>query len=163
MGICAAGTNQCQNGALVCVQNQQPAPTEVCSNTLDDNCNGTVNEGCTVVCAHDKCLTGVALSASCETCVSQVCAADSYCCNSSWDSICVSEVRTICKSLKCDEAKGSCAHSLCISGTALVNGCDSAKAGCVSKICAVDSYCCTNSWDGICVGEVSSVCANNCN
>jgi hypothetical protein len=32
----------------------------------------------------------------------------------------------------------------------------------VDRICAVDSYCCSVSWDGICVGEVASVCGMNC-
>ena len=32
----------------------------------------------------------------------------------------------------------------------------------VSTICAVDSFCCDSSWDATCVGEVTSVCGNNC-
>jgi hypothetical protein len=43
LGICAAGTTQCVNGAVVCVQNQQPR-AETC-NGQDDNCNGVVDEG----------------------------------------------------------------------------------------------------------------------
>jgi hypothetical protein len=27
----------------------------------------------------------------------------------------------------------------------------------------VDSYCCSNSWDSICVSEVTSVCGETCN
>ena len=42
-GICAAGTEQCQGGSLVCVQNFLPQ-TEIC-NGLDDDCNGQVDEG----------------------------------------------------------------------------------------------------------------------
>ncbi len=53
---------------------------------------------------------------------------------------------------------GSCAHDKCTSGSALTSGCDS----CVTSICAADSYCCTTSWDSICVGEVSSVCGLTC-
>jgi hypothetical protein len=64
MGVCATGTNYCQSGILKCVQNQQ-ATTEVCNNSLDDNCNGQTDEGCsTGVCAHDKCITGVRSSAA---------------------------------------------------------------------------------------------------
>src|SRR6187397_193411 len=42
-GICAFGTVACSNGALVCVQNQQPQP-EAC-NGIDDNCDGVADEG----------------------------------------------------------------------------------------------------------------------
>lgn len=48
-GICAEGTLQCKDGALTCIQNQQPG-TETC-NALDDDCNGQVDEG-------DLCPTG---------------------------------------------------------------------------------------------------------
>lgn len=47
-------------------------------------------------CAHDKCTTGVALTSGCDSCVTAVCAADSFCCSSSWDSICVGEVTSVC-------------------------------------------------------------------
>jgi Putative metal-binding motif len=43
-GICSAGTVTCVNSALTCMQNVQPAPAEVCANSLDDNCNGQVDE-----------------------------------------------------------------------------------------------------------------------
>lgn len=42
-GICAAGTETCENGALVCKQNQQPK-AEQCNN-VDDDCDGTVDDG----------------------------------------------------------------------------------------------------------------------
>jgi hypothetical protein len=55
MGVCAAGTVTCVNGATKCVRNLQPSATETC-NGLDDNCDGTTDEGspgagmsCTVV------------------------------------------------------------------------------------------------------------------
>ena len=48
------------------------------------------------VCAHSKCVTGPALTADCDSCVGQICAADSFCCASFWDSACVSEVSSIC-------------------------------------------------------------------
>ncbi len=43
VGVCAAGTTQCVGGAIICVANTSPS-AEVC-NGLDDNCNGTVDEG----------------------------------------------------------------------------------------------------------------------
>ncbi|MCA9598514.1 MAG: hypothetical protein KC776_34625 [Myxococcales bacterium] len=168
-GICSAGTMTCQAGALSCKQNQTANPSDICNNSLDDNCNGQVDENCSGgPCAHDKCVTGVALTSGCggDPCVTQVCASDSFCCSNTWDSFCVSEVRTYCGSLKCDEAKGNCPHTLCTTGTTsqpFTTGCDSAKANCVSQICAVDSYCCSTDWDSICVGEVVSECNKNCN
>ncbi len=47
-----------------------------------------------------------------------------------------------------------CAHTYCTAGAALTNNCDP----CVKKICEVDSYCCTTSWDGTCVNEANTVC-----
>lgn len=114
-------------------------------------------------CAHDKCSTGTALVSGCNSVVTSVCASDPYCCTTSWDSVCVSENRTIGKSLKCSEANGTCAHNMCSTGTKLTNNCDSAKANCVATICAADPYCCNTSWDSVCVGQVASKCAKNCN
>lgn len=114
-------------------------------------------------CSHDKCSSGSALTSSCNSVVSTVCASDSYCCTTSWDSLCVKENRTIGLSLACSESNGSCTHSLCTTGAKLTNKCDSAKANCVVKICAADSYCCNTGWDSTCVAEVASICGKNCN
>ncbi|HRI68401.1 MAG TPA: MopE-related protein, partial [Polyangium sp.] len=45
-GVCSAGTLTCSSGMLVCVQNTQPAPAENCGTTVDDDCDGQINEGC---------------------------------------------------------------------------------------------------------------------
>ncbi|HZF52059.1 MAG TPA: M4 family metallopeptidase [Polyangiaceae bacterium] len=50
-----------------------------------------------VACAHDKCTQGVALTSGCDPCVTQICSADPYCCNTKWDATCVSEVSSVCK------------------------------------------------------------------
>jgi hypothetical protein len=42
-GVCSAGTQVCSNGALTCQQTTQSG-TEVCD-SLDNNCNGLVDEG----------------------------------------------------------------------------------------------------------------------
>jgi hypothetical protein len=111
---------------------------------------------------RDKCTAGTPLSGASDACVASVCAVDPFCCSSGWDGLCVSEVRTVCDSLTCSEASGTCAHSLCTADGALVNSCDSAKADCVSAICAADSFCCATEWDALCVREVETVCGNNC-
>jgi predicted phosphodiesterase len=47
-------------------------------------------------CAHPLCATGAKLTKSCNPCVKQICAKDAYCCNTSWNSICVAEVGSVC-------------------------------------------------------------------
>ncbi|KAJ3063329.1 hypothetical protein HDU99_004877 [Rhizoclosmatium hyalinum] len=50
----------------------------------------------TTTCAHSKCVTGVALRSTCDDCVGQIIAQDDYCGSTSWDSVCVDEVNSIC-------------------------------------------------------------------
>lgn len=53
---------------------------------------------CTVssTCSHSTCTSGGKLTATCDSCASTVCASDSYCCQTAWDSICVSEAGSLC-------------------------------------------------------------------
>jgi hypothetical protein len=115
-------------------------------------------------CAHDKGVTGVALESACDPCVSMICAADPFCCGTSWDGACVQEVRTVCGSLTTAESQGTCQHTLCTSGEALQPKCDSppVSPSCVEEICNQDSFCCTNSWDNLCVDQVTTVCNKGC-
>ncbi len=52
----------------------------------------------------------------------------------------------------------ACAHELCEEGGKLSSSCDP----CVQQICAQDAYCCNTAWDGVCVGQVASVCGQSC-
>ena len=52
-----------------------------------------------------------------------------------------------------------CAHSVCATGVQLLSACDP----CATLLCGRDPYCCSTTWDGTCVAEVSSICgANRC-
>ncbi len=93
-GVCAAGTQQCQGGGLACVQTTA-AGAETCGDGLDNDCDGTADDGCNN-CSHDICLSGAALVSNCDPCVTQICAVDSFCCDTSWDGLCVDEVGSIC-------------------------------------------------------------------
>jgi hypothetical protein len=92
---------------------------------------------------------------TCDPCATKICAQDSYCCSTLWDSQCVGEVASICGQT-C--GGGTCSHNKCTAGAKLVKTCDP----CVTQICNADSYCCNTQWDSICVGEVSSVCGASC-
>ncbi|KAJ3121936.1 Carboxypeptidase A4 [Physocladia obscura] len=54
-----------------------------------------------VSCSHSECTSGVALKTTCSACAKAVCANDSYCCLTAWDSQCVSEVDTYCTTVNC--------------------------------------------------------------
>ncbi|KAJ3296467.1 hypothetical protein HDU76_006725, partial [Blyttiomyces sp. JEL0837] len=45
-------------------------------------------------CAHSICVTGTKLTSTCDPCAQKIIAADSYCGSTSWDSICVGEVKS---------------------------------------------------------------------
>ena len=57
--------------------------------------------------------------------------------------------------------QGTCGHSLCTSGGALDEGCDT--QGCTVVICDPsylgDDFCCTSSWDSQCEQEVTDYCS----
>lgn len=109
-------------------------------------------------CAHDRCTSGVALNAACNWCTDEICRADSFCCTTAWDSICVGEVESVCRGMQCPVAAPACAHTLCTMGAALDATCDT----CAARVCAADSYCCTRAWDSVCVTDVSIECHMNC-
>jgi formylglycine-generating enzyme required for sulfatase activity len=48
-GMCRDGRRRCVSNRLQCVQRTTPSPTEVCFNGLDDDCNGTVDDGANCV------------------------------------------------------------------------------------------------------------------
>jgi hypothetical protein len=112
-------------------------------------------------CSHATCTAGTKLVTTCDPCVAKICASDSYCCATQWDSQCVGEVASICGT-SCTGGGGggsTCTHDKCAQGTKLTGTCDT----CVAKVCASDSYCCNTKWDSQCVGEVASVCNLTCN
>lgn len=47
-------------------------------------------------CAHALCAKGTKLTSTCDPCAATICAADSYCCTTGWDDICVGEVASLC-------------------------------------------------------------------
>lgn len=61
---------------------------------------------------------------------------------------------------------GTCAVDLCAAGPALSSETctDSDKQTCINKICAADDFCCSNSWDDVCVkaAQADAECALSC-
>ena len=118
-----------------------------------------------VTCEHALCKAGAKLSAACDPCAAKLCESDPYCCAESWDATCVGEVASICGQ-SCtapppgeDAGPTTCSHPVCVAGAALVGGC----SPCTAQLCAQDPYCCAVEWDATCVGEVASICGQDCN
>jgi len=86
-------------------------------------------------------------------CCLAVCAVDPFCCDVIWDNACANQAQQIC-----DVCAPPCAHSPCVTGDALDPACDP----CVAEICAVDPFCCQNSWDSVCVKQVGTICGLTC-
>jgi hypothetical protein len=104
-----------------------------------------VVEGTGGTCSHEPWVTGAALADGCSACVAAVCAADSYCCTTSWDSICVNKAKQRCT---------PCSHGTDVVGEPLFNGCNA----CVTKVCAADPSCCTTAWSTACVDRARTSC-----
>jgi hypothetical protein len=87
--ICSHDSYCCTTGwSSICVG-------EVASVCGQSTCSGS-GSGSGNSCAHAECTTGAKLTSGCDSCVSQICTTDSWCCTHSWDATCVAEVGTIC-------------------------------------------------------------------
>ncbi len=80
-----------------------------CDNQWDDVCVGEADQYCSGGCGgtggpgpgpgptcHDECVLGDPLDASCNDCVAAICTEDPYCCDTEWDSVCISYVDDMC-------------------------------------------------------------------
>ena len=150
-GVCAP----CANPLQKCGQSGG-------NNNGGGNNGGGNNGGGT--CSHDVCDTGSALSCN-DSCVQAVCAADSYCCDTAWDSVCVNEVAQYCGPNTCSGGgnngggnNNGCAHSECTSGGKLADGCST----CAGAVCAQDPFCCNNEWDSLCVDAAKAEASCGC-
>lgn len=148
---CAIGAPGCSNTAVQdCVCEMLPS---CCQFGWDEGCIANVEGLSCGTCppTHDCCVVG---TAGCDDpdVAACVCAANPACCQGSWTSACVSLVN----SAGCGLCTGS-THNCCTTGTA---GCNNlATEDCV---CAYDPYCCTNSWDALCVDLVNDLGCGLC-
>jgi hypothetical protein len=134
--------------------------------TWDSLCVGQVDALCNNICSgpagcpHDPCTVGAALPDNCSSCVGAICADDSFCCNSTWDSLCVSHQADAQYAAQCASAcGGGCAHGECEEGAALDNMC----SPCATAICGADSFCCDTLWDSLCVSDAQQSASCTCN
>jgi hypothetical protein len=157
--VCAVDSFCCEVAwDSLCVQEAQDMCGTVCTTCGNGACEAgetpeNCPQDCQPACTHDVCEPGPALEPTCDTCVTNVCAADSFCCTVFWDRICVQEAEEMC-GLTCE----GCAHDQCAVGDPLAADCDD----CTTNVCAADPYCCEVAWDSRCVQEAADTCGLTC-
>ena len=108
-------------------------------------------------CAHNECTQGDELYSSCSSCVTLVCEGDPYCCETSWDYLCVGAAEDLC-AMDCG-LSNACAHDICQAGAALDIFC----SDCATTICGqFDPACCTTEWTSNCASFAAMVCSAEC-
>ncbi|WP_152629961.1 hypothetical protein [Haliangium ochraceum] len=133
-----------------------------CDEAWDASCVAAAEALCGLECGggeceHDLCEAGTPLDPTCDECVNEVCAIDSFCCEVEWDDLCVGLAEDTC-GLDCGGGGDECEHGLCETGAPLDPTCDD----CAQTVCDADSFCCEVAWDGICVGLAESLCGIEC-
>lgn len=98
---------------------------------------------------HD-CLTVGGPFCSDEECCLLVCAADPFCCNIAWDSLCVSQANVLCYGGSiCPPSDHDCY-------TTGNPGCT--DEACCNLVCLADPFCCQVFWDSLCVSGAVALC-----
>ena len=121
-------------------------------------------------CAHPICSTGGELDPTCDTCAGEVCAQDSYCCTTAWDSICVGEVGSVCGETLQRRRRRRLGQRrrrlrpartrICSTGTKLKTSCDSLRGATSARRTRTAA---TPSGTRSACREVGSICGESCN
>ncbi len=134
-------------------------PLQACGTSNNNNNMGGGNNNGGANCAHGLCDQGAALDPNCDSCVTNVCNQDSFCCTNSWDNLCVDQAKKLCGANDCGGGGGGgCDHSECSSGGKLDKSCST----CATEVCNQDAYCCDNQWDSICVNLAKNTASCGC-
>lgn len=162
--VCASGA-PLEADCSVCVTDVCAADESCCTDLWDQRCIDLADNECNVDCdgstpppqgcAHDACVAGPLLQDDCSSCVTDVCAADSFCCEAGWDEACVQTADALCGCF------AACEHAECATGAALAPGCST----CVDTVCETDDSCCSSSWTSTCTDLADSLCGgclNDC-
>jgi len=127
-GVCAAGTQFCQTGALACVRNVNPS-AETCDG-LDNDCNGAV-DGFATACGVGACARAGLCTAGSDSCTpgapsAEICDNQDNDCNGVVDAF-----STACGVGGCARA-GVCTLGVnsCVAGTPSAENCDNIDNNC---------------------------------
>lgn len=104
------------------------------------------------VCTNDCCVAAPTPGCVDSAWVECVCAVDTFCCDTAWDQLCVTEITA----LGC----GSCAPvtaDCCGAGDG--PGCNDGSLACQQCVCTIDPLCCEVAWDETCADKAVADCA----
>lgn len=102
----------------------------------------------------DCCVAATAPGCNNATCEACVCALDAFCCDTSWDALCVDQATIDCAAECACAAPGDCCTAATTAGCSV--------AACETCVCALDAFCCDTAWDDICVDEAATACPTEC-
>jgi len=153
-----------------------------CNSVWDADCAVTAAAlcGCPMDCPesdHD-CYTIGAPGCTDGTCCGQVCSLLPACCETAWDSLCVSYALVLCELPDCpivcegtDEGEpcGLMFNNGCNTPSSATSSCCYAWGGvgcdngaCQAAVCDVDPFCCTAQWDMFCAQMSTMLCPELC-
>lgn len=168
LGVCADGVMQCRNGVLQCV-GLRAESAETC-NAIDDDCDGTFDEGDDLcdsgeICDRGTCIGACGLDSLCPTGLE--CANNGRCVDPACDAVecdagqvCISGTcRAPCEGVVCPFGQ-QCRSGACVEEC--LGGCDEGQA-CDQGVC-IDCACDRCGGDRVCAAAermcVTPACAN---
>jgi hypothetical protein len=157
---CTTGGPGCSDAA--CCETVCALDPFCCDTAWDGICVDEAIANCGIKCVgpacppsnNDCCFASPDGTPGCSdvACCEAVCAADPFCCEVAWDTLCAGAVDGLCD-LKCASICGQAANDCFSTGGP---GCSDAE--CCEAVCAVDAFCCDVAWDGICVNQAFALC-----
>ncbi len=171
--LCSAG-EALPTGCDPCVDQVCATDSYCCLGAWDSICVSEAESICGLSCpvtcgdgtceASEDCSTCAQDCGACTVCGDTICNGTESCSTCSQDC----GACAVCGDGTCDwtETCGSCSqdcgacvcHDVCVVGAAMDPSCGT----CEGQVCAIDSFCCQQSWDVTCVSEAESICGQAC-
>ena len=139
----------CADDSFCCEVSWDPSCVEMAQSECVDSCGCFVDTD-----AGPCCDTNDSPACNDDGCTECVCEADSFCCETTWDDVCVNTAGTTCNDSCGCNTLGDCCEA---NDTAACS--DFVCADCV---CNLDSLCCDGVWDDACVALAQEDCFDSC-
>ena len=124
----------------------------LCVDLADGNCFDPLLY-CGSELARSCFIAGATQGCDSVTCCEEICKFfDPYCCEVQWDAICVTTAFSLdqCQPALSTDGRGNCLEERSLPGCGVPS--------CMAAVCDVDPFCCTTSWNSICVSHAEVLC-----